>query len=214
MGTHAGLTHYHYLDDSGDPGLSGSASASSHFALAMVQVTTDAPLPELAAIRRALHLAPTFEFKYHSMRRRQKMIFFESIQAIPFRVRVVVVRKSDLGNRFAALGGQDLIVEFILRLVSRASTWDIGNDVLIIDGATPALCRALRIRLSVDGDRSGRARPFKKIVGGKSRNEDGLQLADMIAGAVRHHVMGAEPDFYRFFAGKVVDLWQVPAVGQ
>jgi hypothetical protein len=32
------MTQYHYLDDSGDPGLGGAAGSSSHFALAMVQV--------------------------------------------------------------------------------------------------------------------------------------------------------------------------------
>ncbi len=59
------MTQYHFLDESGDPGLVGSASSSSHFALAMVQLTERAPLPDLARTRQRLHLPPGFEFKYH-----------------------------------------------------------------------------------------------------------------------------------------------------
>jgi hypothetical protein len=210
----ASLTRYHYLDESGDPGLGNSPSASSHFAVAMVQLASDAPLPELADIRRALHLPPTLEFKYHAMRPHQKEVFFESVRVVQFRVRAVVISKSGLEDRFAVMSGQDLTVELVSRLVLRASEPKLDNDVLTMDGATPAFCRALRIRLSKESYRLGRVRPFKKIVGGRSRNEDGLQLADMIAGAVRQHVMGIESDYYPFFASKVADLWHVSALGQ
>ena len=45
------MTQYHFLDDSGDPGLEGKASSSSHLTLAMVQLTERAPLPDLAQDR-------------------------------------------------------------------------------------------------------------------------------------------------------------------
>ncbi len=204
------MTYYHHVDDSGDPGLSDAPTASSHFALAMVQLAERAPLPEFAALRQALHLEPAFEFKYHKAKPHQKTVFFKVIQTVSFRVRAVVVDKTRLEKRFADLRGQDFAVEFLSRLALRASDMEVANDILVIDGATPALIRALRVRLSEDCRAMERVRPFKKIVGGDSSREDGLQLADMLAGAIRHHVMGVERDHYPTFVSKVVDLWEAP----
>jgi len=208
------LTQYHNLDDSGDPGLNGSEGSSSHFALAMVQLAEHAPLSQLATVRQALHLSPLFEFKSYKTTPIQKDVFFKAIEAIHFRVRAVVIDKSGLEEHFTEMSGQDFTVEFISRLTLRASELDIANDVLIIDGATPVLCRALRVRLSAECRQRHRVRPFKKIVGGRSASEDGLQLADMIAGAVRQHVMQVENDYYETFANKVADLWEVPGSGK
>lgn len=199
---------YHFLDESGDPGLD-DRGCSSHFALAMVEMTERALLPELAALRKALHLPATLEFKYYKTRAHQKEAFFETVQAIPFRVRAVVIDKSRLEGRFDSMRGQDLMIEFIARLILRAKALDLANDVLIMDGATQALLRALRIRLSRECYRLERVRPFKKIVSGVSNRDDGLQLADMIAGATSHYVVDGEIAYYRTFANKVVDLWEV-----
>ncbi len=198
---------YHFLDDSGDPGLSGVASSSSHFVLAMVQLAERVSLPELVMARQMLHLVPTFEFKYHSANLRQKTIFFEEIQAVPFWVRAVAVDKSSLiARQFTRLEGQDLAVELISQLIYRA---EIANDTLIIDGVPSLFLQQLRIRLSERSRQLHRERPFKKIVSSDSKREHGLQLADMIAGAIRHHTMGLRNDYYDTFKTKVTDLWEI-----
>jgi hypothetical protein len=204
------LAQYYFLDESGDPGLSGSTTSSSHFALAMVQMISREPLPELAELRDRFRL-PGFEFKYQKTTAVHKEAFFSAVHALPFRVRAMVIDKASLDRRFATMNGQDIAIEFIVRLTLRASELDLSEDTLIIDGATPAFRRGLRIKLSVECDRMGRrSRPFKKVVGGDSRREDGLQVADMVVGAVRQYAMGAEDRYYKMFATKVVDLWKKP----
>lgn len=203
------MTQYHHLDDSGDPGLTGAVGSSSHFALAMVQLPDRQPLPELALVRNMFHL-PAFEFKFQKTTAAQRAVFFESIQEIPFRVRAVVVDKSRLHEPYALKNGQEFAIEFIAGLTLRASELDLANDVLVIDGAPQAFRRALRVRLSEACRQAGRRnRPFKKIVGGDSHQEDGLQLADMIVGAVRRHVQGCDDNSYKTFENKIVDLWRV-----
>ena len=204
------MTQYHHLDESGDPGSIDTAGASSHYVLAMVQMAEHAPIPELAAVRRALYLPPLFEFKYYTTTPTQKRVFFDALQALPFRVRCVALDKSRLSVDWVRLSGQALTVELIVRLTLRASALDIANDVLIIDGGTPTLRRAVRIRLSDECRRTDRVRPFGKIVGGRSRREDGLQVADMIAGAIRQHRMGVESGYYKTFAGRIADVWAIP----
>lgn len=208
------MTQYHYLDDSGDPGLSGAATSSSHLAVAIVQLVDNAPLRELAGVRRIFHFPPTFEFKYHKTKHRHRVAFFEAVRPIPFRVRTVVVDKSNLPQEFAHLKGQNLTIELIARLLLRASPSDIANATLVIDGNTPKFIRQLRIRLSQECRKVGRVHPFSKIVSGDSSHEDGLQLADMIVGAVRQYARGIERGHYQTFASKVVDLWRVPEAEQ
>jgi hypothetical protein len=204
------LAQYYFLDESGDPGLSGLATSSSHFALAMVELASREPLSELGDLRRQFRL-PGFEFKYQKTTAIHKEAFFAAVEPIPFRVRAVVVEKGRLDKRFATLSGQSIVIEFLIGLVLRASEWELADEILIIDGMTPGFRRALRIGLSVACSRIGRrSRPFKKIISGDSSREDGLQLADMIVGAVRQHVMNIESRYYHTFAGKVVDLWRVP----
>jgi len=100
--------------------------SSSHFVLAMVQLAERGPLPELAAVRQALHLEPTFEFKFHKTKPRQRAVFFEAARAVSFRVRVAVVHKARLAPTYAALTGPALTVEFLTRLTMRASDMEIA----------------------------------------------------------------------------------------
>lgn len=203
------MTQYHFLDESGDPGFNDSESSSRHFVLAMVQMPERTPLRELALVRQTLHLPPRFEFKYHKTKPRQKVIFFKAIQSLAFRVRAVVIDKSVIRNQFMGAKSQNFIVEYLAQLSLRAQTLDLASDILIIDGATPSYPRALRIKLSRECRKLNRVRPFKQIVGADSDREDGLQLADMIAGAIRRHSAGIETEFYETFKSKVVDLWEV-----
>lgn len=183
------------------------SGASSHFVLAMVQLSQRTALPSLTRLRQELHLPAGFEFKYYRMRERQKMAFFDLMGSIPIRVRAVFVDKQRLGTQWLALNGQELTVELLVRLTLRTSELDLANDVLVIDGATPALRKALRVRLSHECVRLGRTRPFSNIAGANSSAEDGLQLADIVAGAIRGHVSQGERKYYRTFSNRMVDLW-------
>ena len=174
----------------------------------MVQLAEHAPLPALARVRTALHLPAAFEFKYHKTTAAQKEVFFRAVRPLTLRVRTMVVDKSRVTPGGAGLYGMSFVVETISQLVMRSSALDIANDVLIMDGATPDLRRKLRIRLSEECRTVGRPRTFSKIIGADSSRTDGLQLADMVVGAVRQYVMGTESRYYAMFANKVVDLWQ------
>lgn len=112
-----------------------------------------------------------------------------------FRVRAVVVTKHALDSTHRRLSRQEFTIEFLTRLTLRASDLDIGNDVLVIDGAALAFMRALRIRLCEECRAEKHVRPFRKIVSGDSKRGDGLQLADMIAGRNHGFCVGRRYEF-------------------
>jgi len=171
------MTQYFFVDESGDAGLEGQTSSSSHFVISMVQLPERSSLTPLVSLRKALHVPPNFEFKYHQSKPLQRGA---------------------------------LTIELIIGLTMRASELDIANEILIVDGATPSFCRDLRIQFSERSKREERIRPFKNIIGGDSKREDGLQLADMIAGAIRVHAMGISNDHFNTISPRIVDLWNAP----
>jgi len=99
--------------------------------------------------------------------------------------------------------------DLLTRLTLRASPLDIGNDILVLGGASNPMRKGLRIHLSRECKRLKRERLFKKIVSDDSSHDDGLQLADMIAGAVREYAWDKTPVYYQTFSSQVVDLWYV-----
>lgn len=202
------MTQYFFVDESGEPGFH-RRSVSSYFVLAMVQTPSWAPIDEFAELRRDLHLQPTFEFHYTKMSPPQKQAFYQSVLPVLFRVRAAIVLKDRAPHQYRELTGMDMVIELLVNLTLRSSPLDICNDILVIDGATDALRSKLRIRLSQECRKIRRVRPFSKIATASSRVEDGLQLADMIVGAVRDKALGNNDAYYLTFARKVVDLWEV-----
>lgn len=107
------------------------------------------------------------------------------------------------------LSGTEIIIRLITELVVRASPLDIGDDVLVLDGAAEPIRKALRIYLSETIKQAKRERPFKKIVSGDSRTDDGLQLADMLAGAVREHIWRKDSSYFNLLGNRVIDFWLI-----
>jgi len=202
------MTQYFFVDESGDPGLEGQASSSSHFVITMVQLPARVSLRPLVNLRKTLQVKTTFEFKYHKTATAPKDRFFRDVLSIPFRVRAVVVDKLQLRLNWRYLQPQALTTNLIIHLTFRASELDIANEILIIDGATPAFCRSLRVQFTERCKKENRIRPFKNIIGANSRNEDGLQLADMIAGAIRLHAMNISSEHFNLISPRIVDVWQ------
>ncbi|MEN9563238.1 MAG: hypothetical protein RIR73_1482 [Chloroflexota bacterium] len=200
---------YFFIDESGDAGLDGQASSSSHFVMAMAQLPERTPIEPLVELRKALNVSSTFEFKYHNTKPSQKDRFFQEVLGIPFRVRAVIFDKAMAGSSYNSLSPYELTIELIVGVTMRASELDISNEVLVIDGATPAFCRDLRIEFTKRTKLENRIRPFKNIIGADSKHEDGLQLADMIAGALRVHASNANSQHFRMILPRIVDLWQI-----
>ena len=198
---------YFFVDESGDAGLTDKGSA--YYVVAMVQLPNRESLTELAALRSKLRLSSNFEFHFYKMNSRQKDEFFQAIQPLAFRVRTAALIKSHLPVKFQSLSSTELATALLINLTMRASPLDIANDVLVLDDAPDSFIQSLRINFTQAYKQIRRERPFKKIVSSRSRYDDGLQMADMIAGAVRQFIWEDDPVYYQTFSNKVVDLWRV-----
>lgn len=202
------MTQYFYVDESGDAGLNNN-KGSAYYVVAMVQLSNREPVAELAALRVELNLSPNFEFHFYKMNSRQKDDFFQAVRPFSFRVRAATLIKSHIPLEYRALGSVELATQLLVSLTLRASHLDIANDILVLDDAPDSYLQALRIQFTQAYKQTNRDRPFKKIVSSKSKYDDGLQIADMIAGAVRQYIWKDDSAYFQTFSKKVVDLWRV-----
>jgi hypothetical protein len=205
-------TVYVFMDESGDAGGNVRKGASSHFVLAMVETTAPENLrEELRRLRAALHLPATFEFRYHDTRKVVlRAAFFVLLRSLDLRVRAAVVDKTRLPDDFDFT--QQWLYSFVVgNLVMRASPDELDEAILIVDGQggapTANLMRGLRIHLSRLCSEQQRARPFRKIAARNSRSEDGLQFADMVAGALADKFIHGDSRYAEYVAPKLADLW-------
>lgn len=202
------MTQYFFVDESGDAGLNNS-KGSTYYVIAMAQLSNREPVTELMALRKELNLSPNFEFHFYKMNSKQKDEFFQAIRPLSFRVRAAALIKSHTPFEFRALGSVELATQLLVNLTLRASPLDIANDILVLDDAPDSFVQSLRIHFTQAYKQVKRDRPFKKIVSSKSKNDDGLQIADMIAGAVRKFVLEDDAAYFQTLSPKVVDLWRV-----
>jgi hypothetical protein len=114
------MTQYFFVDESGDPGLEGQSSSSSHFVITMVQLPARVSLRPLVNLRKALQVKTTFEFKCHTTTPSQQDLFFKEVLHIPFRVRAVALNKARIGVQLRNLQPPELVTELIICLTFRA----------------------------------------------------------------------------------------------
>jgi len=199
---------YHFFDESGDTGFKFLAGSSAYWIGAMVSTNNPQTLQErISALKAELGVSAHFEFRFHDVNRQAKERFFAAILSQQFDVRAIVVDKRTLSQSFRQMSKQAFYCHFITELVLRAPDEEIQDDILVIDGSVKILTRALRVHLSRATRERGMGRKFKKIVTKDSRQNNALQCADMIVGAIARMVKHDDRSYYEAFEDKIRDLW-------
>ncbi|MEK9164219.1 MAG: DUF3800 domain-containing protein [Chloroflexota bacterium] len=202
---------FDFFDESGDTGFKFGEGSSELWAGALLSIADPWPLRDrIALLRKELSVSDRFEFHFHDTNERACERFFVAIRPFPFDLRCVVVNKRTLPAEFRSLSRPSFYAHFVTELVLRAPDEAIRNHVLTIDDSTRQLAREIRLSVSKATRERGLSRKFKKIVPRASRQDDLLQCADMVLGAILNWLDGAQPGYYATFAGKVRDLWIYP----
>lgn len=167
-------------------GLSRS-SASQHFVLVLVETVEPETLEqELKRLRTALKVSSVFEFRFHDTRSvERRAAFFVLLHALNLKIRAAVIDKTKLPESFGAFD-TELYAFALGELVARASPRDLQDAILVMDGeggeTTEKTLNHIRRHLTRLYEERKRVRAFRKLIARNSRNEAGLQFADMVAG--------------------------------
>lgn len=203
------------MDESGDPGRRSRKSASTHFILVLVETAEPETLrQELKRLRTALNVSSVFEFRFHTTRSvERRAAFFVLLRSLNLKIRAAVIDKTKLPESFAAF--DTALYAFALgELVARASPQDLHDAILVMDGeggeTTEKTMNGIRRHLTRLYAERKRVRAFRKLIARNSKNEAGLQFADMVAGALADRAQHGESPYDDYVDSKIVDLWVYP----
>ncbi len=93
------------------------------------------------------------------------------------------VDKHKLERKFQTMGGDVLIARFAAEVVSQLPKHTLNKATLLIDGNRDEAALARKLRVTISERLRGGAVYLKRTAMRPACEEDGLQVADMLAGA-------------------------------
>jgi len=174
------------LDESGNPAPFSRPAATRHFALVAI-VIPDKEEGERAIQMLRKQLGFDREFKSHKTPIGIQIRLLEVAKSLGLSFDVMVVDKESLNPEWQKRRGLDLFQAMAEELLA-AAVRDLRNATLVIDEVdkrqTEALKRALRAKVNPPRPSKENPRRIKKVRGHNSRQDDLLQLADVVVGSV------------------------------
>jgi len=198
-------------DEAGDASFRFDRGATRHFVIAIVGTSQpDRLRGALLRLRREYNLPPQYEFSFHNTTStRLRRVLWETLSQLDFHIWAVVVDKRRLSDAFLAMQPRTFYVFFTSEAIRLIPEQEREGGVLLLDefdrsGKTLAeVKRTLKLRHIRRG--------FKKIRACRSRSEDLVQIADLVAGAVLRHYAKGDDRAYRVFEPKIqvlLEFWK------
>jgi len=200
---------YAFGDESGDPGFTFDRGSSHYLVVLLLLLDDPEPLRDrVDRLRQQLELPPGVEFKFHKTSAANRRVFLAALQSHQFVGYALVVDKGQLSAGWRSASDVGFHALCFAELIGRIPANELGDTILVLDrfGASKTTLRELRSRLKVQGE-GQTIRPFKRILLKRSRGDNLIQCADMVAGALMRAVSASDRSFFDLVHDKIT-VWQ------
>lgn len=175
-----------FIDDSGDPGFKLDKGSSSHFVIACIIFDDNLDAEETALrikrLRRSLKWRDDHEFKFNKASKAIRLAFLEEVKGCKFRVRAIVADKSLVRSR-ELRRNKNKFYNYMIKEVLSKSAGSITNGSIRLDGHEDrAYKKAATTYFRQQANPRGAVIKNMKFV--NSKNDNLVQLADMVAGSI------------------------------
>lgn len=177
-----------HVDWAGDAGPNTERLASRFVLVSIVQVQSDESLKRrIGQLRSDLHLPPDFEFHWARIGWKNRDAYLDRVRAEDFRAWVLIVDKVLVRAEYRNLSPNEALYLWIAEAFTLLPAEATSNAELIVDVGQKgqSIARDLRVEVSRVLARRGDERRLRSARGLPAHRSDELQLADMVAGAVR-----------------------------
>lgn len=183
-----------FIDDSGCGGFKFANGSSSHLVIAACVFRDPGEIEHLAACVEACKAKNRHksEFKYSKTKERVRDCFFECTSSVDFAVRAIVIDKAKIYSP-KLRGSPSALKSYAIRMLLTKTYGQVINAKIVVDGQDT---KAFDIRDAeyftrmVERESPGTIREVKFD---DSSANVGIQLADMVAGAINRGVRTHRP---------------------
>ncbi len=174
-----------FVDESGDPGLRLDRGSSAFFVVVLTvfddEEETKAVAQRITLLRHELKLPPQFEFKFNKCRPAHRIAFLKAVAPYDFFYYAIVINKSGLyGEGFKV---KESFYKYATQLVFLNARHHLEDARVYIDASGDRDFRR-QINVYLKNKINLEKRHIKSVAFLNSANNDLIQLADMVAGAI------------------------------
>lgn len=183
-----------FIDDSGDPGMKPNTGASSHLVMAACVFRDPKEIEKLKAC--VEHCAEKnrhrIEFKYNKTKESIRTCFFDCTRDLDYSIRAIMIEKANLTSPKLRENGKAMKSYAIRQLLTK-SYGQVRDAKVVIDGQDikgfdiPDSQYFLRM---VNRETPG---TISSVKFADSKQNVGIQLADMVAGAIHRGIRKHKP---------------------
>lgn len=201
-----------FIDDSGDAGFKLDKGSSKHFVIACVIFDDNLDAEETALkikrLRRTLRWRDNHEFKFNKMNKDLRLQFLQEVKSCNFRVRAIVADKSIIRSPELRTN-KNKFYNYMIKEVLAKSDGAIKDARIRLDGHEDrAYKRAAATYFRQQVNLRGSIIKDMKFV--NSKNDNLIQLADMVAGSILRTTQKDKSDnaeYLKVMRKRTEDIW-------
>lgn len=189
-----------FIDESGDTGLRVDKGASKFFVICMIVFEendeANACDQRVELLRRELNLSPDFEFHFHRNSNRIRESFLKAVIPYQFFYYGVVINKTKLfGEGFK---NKESFYKYASGLLFENAKEKLDEATIIVDRSGHGLFKYQLASYLKKKINTIDCRHIKKVKTQRSKNNNLLQMADMITGSVSRSYESRKKDSQKF----------------
>ncbi|MBI5712443.1 MAG: DUF3800 domain-containing protein, partial [Chloroflexi bacterium] len=195
-------------DEAGDASLNFEKGASRYFVVAVVATQdADALRSVLIDLRRRENLSASFEFHFNSLasaRLREKVL--TAVRNADFMAWALLVDKTTMSFALRDLSGMEFYLHCVAELINRVPVEYRRKGTLILDEVGSAKVALSQLKRTLKNHNI--KHEFSRIFFRRSRSEDLIQVADLVAGAILRRDAKKDSEAFELIEGRILDIFE------
>lgn len=201
-----------FIDDSGDPGFKFDKGSSTHFVIACIVFDDNLDAEETALkikrLRRSLGWRDDHEFKFNKASKDIRLAFLNEIKGCKFRIRAIIADKSIIRS-VELRRNKNKFYNYMIKEVLSKSAGKITDGRIRLDGHEDrSYKKAATTYFRQQANPDGSIIKDMKFV--NSKNDNLVQLADMVAGSLLRTTQKRKTDsdiYLKVINKRIEDIW-------
>lgn len=205
------LTFTFAVDEAGDASLNFEKGASRYLVVAVVAAQdADALRSVLIDLRKRENFSETFEFHFNSLasaKLREKTL--TALRNADFMAWALVVDKTSIPFALRDLSGMEFYLYFVAELINRIPVEYRRKGTLILDEFGSANTALVKLKRTLKNHNI--KHEFSRIFFRRSRSEDLIQVADLVAGAILRRDAKKDSEAFELIEDKIQAIFEYSA---